>query len=321
MTKPKVTIAVVCLNEKDNITACLNSLLSQSYGLKNYQILVVDNNSTDGTQKIIKDFQKKAKNLDLVVNPRKGIAISRNLALKKTTTELLAFTDADAEAPKDWLEKLVKGFFKYQKKDFRVVAVGGGNKPPVKGQFYQALGLMLNTYLGSRGSVQAMSYLKDREVPHLPCVNVLYQKDRVKEVGGFDESLGSIIEDEDLSFRLRQKGFKLIYLTRAEVVHKIRPGFFAWARKMFIYGQGRIWFLQKYQIKSLIFALPVILVLTIPVSLPFYLIFISFYSLWLVLKAKKSYLFLFVWFLYFLTHYFYGLGEIYGLIKPYKKAD
>lgn len=316
MTKPKVTIAVVCFNERENIVPCLKSLLNQSYRSQDYEILVIDNESTDNTVRLVKQLQRKSKRIRLVINPKKGIAISRNVALRKARGELLAFTDADCLVPKNWLIELVKGYLKYKSKNSAVVAVGGPNFPPKTTPFYQALGLMLASSLGGRDTVQTKRYLKDRYVLHLPTVNVLYEKKKLREINGFDKSFGSIIEDEDMSFRLSQKGYQFVYLAKAGLIHKMRDNPWAWAKNMFVYGKGRMWFLKKYPQKiDLIFLLPIVLVLTTPFSLPIYLPIIFLYSAWVTIRAKRIGLLPQVFSLYIATHLAYGLGEIYGIFK------
>lgn len=308
---PKVTVAVVCFNEEKNIGSCLASLLAQSYPRQKLEILVVDNASEDKTQEIIKNFQRKTKRIRPVINPKRGIAASRNVAVKNCRTALIAFTDADCLTPKNWLKNLVAGWLKYKKKYPELVAVGGPNYPPKTTKFYQALGIVLNTYLGSRGSVQGRRYLTDREVKHLPTVNVLYEKKAIEKIGGFDERLGSIIEDEDLSYRLLKKGRRFFYLANAGVVHKMRDNLLAWAKRMVVYGKGRMMFLEKYpERREIIFFLPLVLLLTAPFSFWFYCLFFGFYSLFLALKNKKPNLAGKIFLIFFLTHWPYALGEL-----------
>ncbi len=312
----KVTIAVCCLNEEKNIKDCLGSLLNQSYKKEDTAILVVDNNSTDRTLDIVKALQKKHKNrIRLVINKRKGLAKSRNIALNQAKTSILAFIDADCQAPVDWLKILVAGFKKVSRKDKKLVAVGGSNIPPQTTRFYQALGIMLNTFLGSRGSVQAKVYGHDHYVKHLPGLNVLYKRKIMLETGGFDERLGSIIEDEDLNYRFLKKGYRFFYLKDGGIVHKMRGNFKAWAKNMFLYGRGRVAFLKKHPERlNIFFLMPFILVLILPLAGLFYFPFIFFYSLFFVLKEKKIYLVSRVYLLFVVTHLFYGLGEIYEVL-------
>ena len=310
-----ITVAVVCLNEEKNIAECLKSVLKQSY-FGRYEILVVDNNSTDKTCDIVRDLQKIHKNIRLVINKKKGIAASRNVALKNSKTKLLTFTDADCIVPKNWLVNLVKGYEKYSAKDKKIVAVGGSNIPPPTTDYYRALSIMLDSFLGSRGSVQGRVFPNDRPVAHLPCVNVLFNREKLIEVGGFDETLGSIIEDEDMTYRLRQNGYKFYYLANSAVIHKMRSTISSWAKNMFTYGKGRAWFIKKHpETLHPYFLVPVVLVLTFPVSLPIYLILIFSYAIYTSNNKKQLKLFPQVFCLLVTTHLCYGVGEIWGTVS------
>ena len=310
-----ITVAIVCLNEEKNIADCIGSLVNQNYR-QGYEILVVDNNSTDQTRQIVASLQKKHNNIRLVINKKKGIAASRNIAVKESKTNFLAFTDADCVAPKNWLSNLIKGYQKYSAKDEKIVAVGGSNIPPPTTDYYRALSIMLDSFLGSRGSVQGRIFPKDRPVSHLPCVNVLFNRGKLIEVGGFDEALGSIIEDEDMTYRLAKKGYKFYYLANSAVIHKMRSNISSWAKNMFTYGKGRAWFIKKHPEKiHPYFLVPVILVLTFPVSLPIYLFFMLLYAINISAKKQQSRLFFRVFCLLVTTHLCYGLGEIWGTIR------
>jgi glycosyltransferase involved in cell wall biosynthesis len=316
MIRPLITVAVVCFNEEKQIAACLKSLLNQTLVPRLWEILVVDNASTDQTREIINQLQKKSARIRLVINPKRGIAASRNVALQQARGKYLAFTDADCQATKKWLEILYQGYQKMKAKDESLVAVGGPNIPPKTTRFYQALGIMLDSFLGSRGSVQARRYVRDRPVSHLSCANVLYEKKPLIKIGGFDESLGSIIEDEDLSYRLAKKGNRFYYIAKAIVIHDQAANYQEWAKKMFIYGKGRMWFLKKYPYRiTLVFLLPILLVLTLPISVLLYLSLMWIYSFYIALSKRKPKLTRSIFSILITTHVFYGLGEIYGIFK------
>lgn len=323
----KVTVAVVCYNEESNITALLTSLMGQSFEPQP-EILVIDNGSTDGTQDRVRQLAHQFSNIRLLVNPVRGIAGSRNLALQQAGNDLLAFIDADCEAPRHWLSALVGGYEKHHRKDAKIVAVGGSNEPPGNtSRFYDALRIFLNTYLGSRGSVQGMRFPEDRKVDHLPTVNILFNKQAVLDIGGFDTSLGNIGEDQDLSHRLIRAGYQYYYLANASVTHKLRATAGAWFKNMILYGKGRMWLIRKHpDMLNTIFLLPVALVLGITATpllfwqpifaVPLlYFPIIGAISLFECVRNRRMHLFFDLVKLYILTHFGYGLGEILALLK------
>ncbi len=323
--KIKISSIVVCYNEKDNIRQCLNSLLNQKFPKNQYEILVIDNNSTDGTIDILKEYSKKHKNLKYYINKERGIAGSRNIGIQKARYNLIAFTDADCIVPEDWLSNYEKAYLEYASRNNRIAGVGSGNRAPDNTLFYKSLSVMLNSFLGSRGSTQGKIYKTPRIVNHIPCVNVMYKKDAIKKIGGFNKKFGNIGEDQDLTYRLNNEGFKLYYIPDNVVVHKMRSNIIKWAKNMFTYGKGRIWLIKNHpSMLSSLFLAPISLVLLL-ISPLFYsklLYIILLYlgiiftdSIWESLKQKKIYLFWYVFLLFFVTHLSYGLGEIYGIFK------
>jgi cellulose synthase/poly-beta-1,6-N-acetylglucosamine synthase-like glycosyltransferase len=329
----KVSVVIVCYNESKNIEQCIKSILSQTYPRGLFEIVIVDNNSTDGTIDKIKKFKEVADNLELYINPVRSISKSRNMGIMRSKHGLVAFTDADCIAPADWLKTLVHGYAEHKNLEPFLVAVGGANIPPQgANRFYDSLKIMVNTFLGSGGSVQGMVLEQDGYVSHIPTVNVLYEKEAVMKEGGFDEKMGSIEEDEDLSWRLVKKGYKFLYLKNSFVWHKMRENLWGWVKNMFIYGKGKIWLFKKHPDKFNLFLLPPMflaaLILSAGVSrnalllsiLLFYVIFIFLLSLYECHKAEKLHLTFNVFTLYLTTHIAYGIGEWYGLAMPIGKG-
>ena len=77
----KVSIVLVCYNEILNIEDCLKSILNQSY--KKFELIIIDNDSNDGTKDLLKTYSKKDNRIRYFINRIKGIAVSRNIGLEK----------------------------------------------------------------------------------------------------------------------------------------------------------------------------------------------------------------------------------------------
>ncbi len=323
-----VTVCVVVYNALEHMRECLESLLQQNYSQELYEILVIDNNSTDGTKELLEKYSKSYDNVRLKINPIIGIAGSRNLGLREAKYEYVAFTDSDCLAPRDWLSSLVHGFEVHQHKVKNLVAVGGSNVPPQTGsRFYTALSIFLDTFLGSHGSVQGKRFKEDRLVPHIPTANVMYHKKTVLQASGFDVTLGNIGEDQDLSYRLQHLGYNMVYLANCSVIHKLRPTFKSWLKNMHLYGKGRMWLIRKHPENiELVLLAPMILVLSlvlVPLSFsyPLFLLPVLYFPLLLAisviecLRAGKPAYTIYLFGLYIGTHIAYGIGEIAGLLK------
>lgn len=244
-----VTVAVVTYNAEMHIGRCIESILALNYPLHAIEIMVVDGCSEDGTQSTVRAFIEKDSRIRLVENAGRTIASNRNVALREAKHSHVAFTDSDCEVPADWLTVLVEAFRNEKNRQQKLAAVGGANVPPRnnKTRFLEALGIMLNTFLGSLGSVQGKVYDAPRYVDSLACLNVLYDKHQVLSVGGFDPDMKNIGEDAEMHFRLRKAGFRLLYVPASTVFHKLRPTPKKWARNMFDYGRGRLVMFRKHR--------------------------------------------------------------------------
>jgi GT2 family glycosyltransferase len=320
----KISVVVVAFNEERNIRACLDSLTLLDYPVDRLEILVVDNGSEDRTREIVREYAR----VRLIANPVRGIGASRNVGLREARRELLAFTDADCTVPPDWLSKLERAFREARREDPKVVAAGGSNAAPDDAnRFRQAIAVAVQNFWGNHGSVQGL-IIKDRMyVDHLPTLNVLYDRKRVVDEGGFDEKMGNISEDVELSYRLRWQGYKLLYVPDAAVRHVWRTDYRSWSRNMLVYGKGRSWLMKKdrrfFRVMNIA---PVGLLLCALASplvtfAPLYWIPVAHAALTALVsvgacaKARRLDLLGTVFAIYLVTHYSYGVGEVVGLLE------
>ena len=102
----KVSVIIPSYNEEKDIRKCLSSLQEQLF--RDFEIIVVDDGSTDSTKKIVKSF----KDVRLIEGKYKGPGFSRNLGAKKAKGEILVFVDSDMEFDKNYLKKLIEPLIK-----------------------------------------------------------------------------------------------------------------------------------------------------------------------------------------------------------------
>lgn len=257
-----VTVAVLTYNEEQNIPDILGSLEAQTYPPERFEVLVVDNGSTDATLDAIRPYAERMGNVRVIQNPVRGIAPGRNVAVDHATFDFVAFTDADVILSPTWLATLADGFSRLRERGEPVAAVGGGNVP-VKdgGPFLDAAGITLNSFWGSHGSTQGMLFEKEQSVPHIPTLNILYDREILKKLGGFDEDFRMVCEDPELNHRLTGAGYKIFFLPDATVQHKMRPSLRSWLKNVFTYGRGRTQLIRKHPDHfAAMFLLPPVLV-------------------------------------------------------------
>ncbi|MEW6265009.1 MAG: glycosyltransferase [Thermodesulfobacteriota bacterium] len=240
-----ITLAVVTYNAAACVEGCLESLIALEPHGGALEIIVVDGLSEDGTRDIVRKFADRVR---LVENPGRTIASNRNAAMKEARHPYLAFTDADCVVPPHWLKTLAAAHQKLLAAGKKVAAVGGGNRNLKKANVYQrALGFALNSYIGSLGSPQGKIYRHVHPVPSLSCLNILYDRAALEQVGGFDPALGNMGEDPDMNYRLGLAGYLIYYIPDADVEHAARPNLWAWSANMYRYGLGRAGLMRKHR--------------------------------------------------------------------------
>ena len=117
--KPLISIILPVHNSSGHLRECVKSLLSQSY--KNIEILAIDDDSKDGSYKILREFTKKDKRFKIKRNVKRyGIGITLNRLIKKAKGEFIAFMDAEDVSKKDRIKKQLL----YLKLNPEVAAVG-----------------------------------------------------------------------------------------------------------------------------------------------------------------------------------------------------
>lgn len=187
LNRPFISVVIPALNEEKFLSATLQSLTEQDY--KNFEVLVVDNNSQDQTAKIAQDFGYK-----VIFEPKKGVGAARQAGFMATSGEIIASTDADTVVPKDWLSTIAAEFAK----DENLAAFGG----------------LYNLSSGSVVTKIAVSFLAypahylDKFLSsgwNLPGANFAVRKTCFLKTGGFNVNF-QINEEYDLSQRIRKFG-------------------------------------------------------------------------------------------------------------------
>ena len=109
-----ISIIIPTYNEEDVILECLNSLFKQSF--KDFEIVVVDDGSTDNTWKVLSEVEGTRNNIKLILGEHQGAGAARNLGVKSAKGELLVFVDSDMTFDRNFLKMLVKPIISGQSK-------------------------------------------------------------------------------------------------------------------------------------------------------------------------------------------------------------
>ncbi len=188
-----VSIVVPARNEEKLLAQCLKSLLKQDY-TGEYEILVVNNGSTDRTREITSSFGVK-----VVYEGNIGTGPARQHGLLEARGEIVAFTDADTIVPEHWLRTLVN----YLRRNPRAVAVTGPYTFFDAGKVVQALSCLMNfTFINLDNAFRFVT----RRGNTIWGSNFAIRRKAALEAGGFNTAIKFLGEDYDLSLRLRGKG-------------------------------------------------------------------------------------------------------------------
>lgn len=195
---PTISVIIPVYNEEKYIETCLDSLFNQVYPQDRLEIIVIDNNSTDSSKRIILRYP--------VIYLFEGIrnrAKARNRGLEITRGEFVAFIDADCYADRYWLRNLWEKFETY-----RIAGCYGDIRlSPMKDSTY---GRWLRD-----GFVYEMMKI---QIPVLSTGNSIFRAKILKEIGYFDETL-PFVEDADLTWKVALEGYRLEYAPDAIVYH------------------------------------------------------------------------------------------------------
>lgn len=122
----KISVVVCTYNREKLLSYCLQSLVGQVLDRDQYEIIVVNNNSTDGTQKLSEKFAEQYSNIRVLTELHQGLSHSRNRGWQEAQGEYVAYIDDDARAEFDWCERVLQAFKNVSPTP---VAVGGQIRP------------------------------------------------------------------------------------------------------------------------------------------------------------------------------------------------
>lgn len=216
LKRQRVSILVVGRNARDELPRLFGSLRKLTYPRRLYEIVFVDDGSTDGSLAIAKKFGARAFRFE----KRQGRARVRNKALRLAKYPIIAWIDTDCEIQDPrWIENMlrhIKG---------KVIGVAGNQLRPLGGLS------RVVWYL------PGMAYLADRprEATFAPTTSSLFVKKPLLEVGGFDESLVTA-EDLEICWRLGRKGYRFVQTPESAIVHNFRSSFRGFARQQYERG-------------------------------------------------------------------------------------
>lgn len=220
-----VTVAIVTRNRAKSLRRCLNSILSQT--VAPYEVIVIDNSSSDDTKQVVKDFKNRLV-LRYIYERKVGIPYARNRALKEAKGKILAFIDDDCEATSSWVVNVIRAHAK-----FKNAAVVQGMCKEIKqsgavsrlSQYYH------DTWIKSNLD-------KDKSLYILDTKNASIKLSRCRNIK-FDTNFprGS---DVDFGTQLLVRGEKIIYYPKCVVKFSARSNIVSFLIQRFLIGISHV---------------------------------------------------------------------------------
>ncbi|MBU2560059.1 glycosyltransferase [archaeon] len=228
----KVSVIVPTYNNEATVRSCLDSLKGQEVKGE-YEVLVVDDGSTDGTAGVVGDYDVK-----LLKQEHKGPAAARNLGAKNAGGDILLFTDADCTPERDWIEKMCAPFT-----DEAVVGVQGVYKTRQKSPTARFVQYEIEERYGIMSKAQRIDFIGS--------YSAAYRKGVFLAESGFDEKFPIASgEDTDLSYRLASKGHKMVFAQDAIVYHEHPSRITQYLKMKFYRAYWRVDLYRKTPVKT-----------------------------------------------------------------------
>lgn len=197
-TNPLISVVVCTYNRSDLLTIVLESLVQQTLDIHEFEIIVVDNNSTDDTQIVVESFQQRQANVRYICELQQGLSHARNRGWQEALGEYVAYTDDDCKVPEQWLKE-AKDVIKRHSPD-----VFGG---PYYAFYNSPKPRWWKDNYKSREHAETARPLTQGE--YLSGGNIFFRRQLLKNMNGFDADFGmsgqqiAMGEETDLQKRIR----------------------------------------------------------------------------------------------------------------------
>lgn len=206
---PYISVLVTAYNEEKDLPLCLASIRGSDYDKEKYEIIVVDNNSTDNTASIAEKYGAR-----VIKENKQGNTFAVSTGMKEAKGEIIAMTDADSIVDRSWLSEIEKLFA-----DKTIVAATGTADIKTRSTFFNNLSeFFYELFL-------KFNYLIGK--PHITGFNLIVRRSALEKVGGINEAF-TMSPDIDLGLRIKKEG-RVVFSKKLKVVTSYRR----WREKPF----------------------------------------------------------------------------------------
>ena len=219
---PRVSVIICVYNGVDRVWKAIESLAPGVVNYPDYEVVVVDDGSSDGTQELVENYDF----VKLIRAKHGGLSRARNLGAEAADGDIFAYTDDDCEVDPDWLYWIARGYAEQG-----VDAMGGPNIPPEPLDEDEAV-------VAAAPGAPSHVMLNDREAEHIPGCNLTVSRVAFEAIGGFSEVYRVAGDDVDFCWRLEKAGFKMGFHGAAFVWHRRRTSMYRYFKQQKGYGKA-----------------------------------------------------------------------------------
>jgi glycosyltransferase involved in cell wall biosynthesis len=227
---PRLTVLLPCRNEARYIGACLDSIVAGAYPLDRLEILVIDGNSTDGTQAFVREYAEQHPQVRLLNNARQIVPTALNIGIRAATGDIIARMDAHVVYPPEYLPRLAAAL-----EETGADNVGGCiiTLPADGTATAQAIAIALGHPFGVGNSHFRIGAPEARFVDTVPfgC----FRRELFTKVGMFDEELVRN-QDDEFNYRIVSRGGKIRLVPDVVCYYYARGSLGQLARMFYQYG-------------------------------------------------------------------------------------
>lgn len=326
---PRVTVIIPCLNEREFIGCCLDSIVANDYPKDKLEVLVVDGMSGDGTRAIVEEFTQRYSFVRMVNNPDKIKPRALNIGIQEAKGSIVIRKDAHTVYASDYISKSVKYLHEYDADN-----VGGVRKtlPGDESVLARAIAHSISHPFAAGNAIYRTGSKTVRWVDTV--FGGCYHKKVFERIGLFDEALIRG-QDREFNVRLQRVGGRILLAPDIVCYYFARDDlrdFLAW-----IFVGGLTPFYVSKIVGKVIFSwrnlVPLLFVLSLlsalllsPVSPMFfgllgtivlvYLAFCLYFSIPIAWKEKDARFLMAMPLVFAATHIPYGIGSLVGIFKP-----
>ncbi len=228
-TKPVVTIGVCVRNSASTIREAIESVINQGFPHELMEVIFVDDGSEDGTLSIINSYvQKIDMRVKVFHHEWKGLGPSRNIVVNNADGDYILWIDGDMTLPKDHIQKQVEFMEQNSKVGIAKAKYGMSAEENI-------ISTLENITFVIEDALAQDEWKTNLKLPGTG--GSIYRVDAIRQIGGFDDNLKRVGEDQDAAYRIKAAHWS-IYRTKTVFYEKRSKTWKALWNKYFRYGYG-----------------------------------------------------------------------------------